>query len=57
VRPNYDFYQDPATGIRGMLAHIAANSLAPGRHLLVVTTDRPGEAPAARRAQYIPFWR
>jgi len=57
VQPDYDFYQDPATGLRGMLAHIPAGAIATGRHLLVVATRIPGDSTLSAQPQYIPFWR
>lgn len=59
VSADYDFYQDPATGLQGMLAHIPTASLAAGRHLLTVARVAVANdsATAANSTQFIPFWR
>jgi hypothetical protein len=59
VQPAYDFYRDPASGLQGMLAHIPAASLAPGRHVLTVAAPNlAGDSSASMDSrEFIPFWR
>jgi hypothetical protein len=59
VQPSYDFYQDPASGLQGMLAHIPATPLAPGRHLLTVAASpvSSDSTPSPAGRDFIPFWR
>lgn len=59
LHPDFDFYENPSTGLRGILAHLPTASLAPGRHVIAVAalpvTGDP--AAAAPPRQFIPFWR
>jgi hypothetical protein len=62
----FAFYEHPATGLRGVVAYIAIDSLAHGRHVLTVMpvpptpipTDSATLAKAAWKQPYvIPFWK
>jgi hypothetical protein len=66
--PNLDFafYEHPATGLRGVVAYIAVDSLPRGRHVLTVMpappvptpTDSADLADARWKQPYvIPFWK
>lgn len=57
-----DFATDPISDLRGVVAHIPARALAPGRHEIVVTKlALPPEDPRAsakpEQPYRIPFWR
>jgi hypothetical protein len=59
----FSFYEQPATGVKGVVAYIDVDSLH-GRHVIGVLPTPPAEAPkdSARRADsrrptLIPFWR
>ena len=68
ARPDlqFAFYENPTTGVKGVLAYIPADSLARGRHTIGVVPTPPQELPtdpaALARAEWkrpliIPFWR
>ena len=58
----YHFYEDPDTGVHGILTHIAAEELPRGENEIRITR-RPSKADegrpreAERRLYVIPFWR
>jgi hypothetical protein len=59
----FSFYEQPATGLKGVIAYIPADSLSRGRHVLGVSpvqpipTARTAKNPDAHRQTEIPFWR
>jgi hypothetical protein len=68
ARPDLEFffYEHPGTGLRGILAYIAADSLARGRHVLTVMPVPPPTLPTDsadlanalwKRPYVIPFWK
>ena len=67
IRPDFRFYTNPRTGIRGIMAHVPVQALSAGEHLLTVgyppRSPRDAEAASARAAgrapdqYYIRFWR
>ena len=68
ARPDveFSFYEQPTTGLKGVIAYIAVDSLAHGRHILGVVPMPPVQLPkdtaALRAAEWkkptpIPFWR
>lgn len=63
---DFSFYEQPSSGLKGIIAYIPADSLARGRHVLEITPAPPEELPtdtaAVRAAAWkkpyvIPFWR
>lgn len=63
---DFAFSEHQATGLRGVVAYIAVDSLARGRHLLTVMPAPPAELPkdsaalanaAWKRPYVIPFWK
>jgi hypothetical protein len=63
---DFAFSEHQATGLRGIVAYIAIDSLARGRHLLTVMPAPPAELPkdsaalanaAWQRPYVIPFWK
>lgn len=58
--PRFDHAQDPASGLRGVVAMIRVADLAPGRHELEVsrpTREPPRAGDQPERPARIPFWR
>lgn len=62
----FSFYEHPATGLRGILAYIAIDSLASGRHVITVMPAQPAALPtdsaalakaAWKKPYVIPFWK
>jgi hypothetical protein len=60
----FSFYEQPTTGIKGVLAYIPVESLSSGRHVIGLVQTQPTELPkdsAARaelkRPTLIPFWK
>jgi hypothetical protein len=60
----FSFYEHPTTGVKGVIAYIAVDSLARGRHVIGVLPTPPTPPPkdsAARedwtRPTLIPFWK
>jgi hypothetical protein len=59
----FSFYEQPVTGVKGVIAYIPADSLTRGRHVLGVLpvppppTSRSVNNPDGRKATEIPFWR
>jgi hypothetical protein len=60
----FSFYEQPASGIKGVVAYIPIDSLSPGRHVIGVVPTPPTPLPsdsAARedwkRPTLIPFWK
>jgi hypothetical protein len=63
---DFAFHEHSATGLRGVVAYIAIDSLAPGRHVLTVMPVPPNELPTDSTALanapwkqpwVIPFWK
>lgn len=66
IDPQFSFYEQQATGIKGVIAYIRADSLTNGRHQLSVMPAPPAELPqdtaALRKAAWknpylIAFWK
>jgi len=62
----FAFYEHPQTGLKGMIAYIAIDSLARGRHVISLMPVPPAELPTDstrlanaswRKPMLIPFWR
>jgi hypothetical protein len=62
----FAFYEHPNTGLKGMIAYIAVDSLARGRHVITVMPVPPAVLPTDstrlanatwRQPMVIPFWR
>ena len=62
----FSFYEQPRTGLKGIVAYIPADSLAHGRHLITLNSIPPSEVPtdstrlanaAWKKPLEIPFWR
>jgi hypothetical protein len=60
----FSFYEHPTTGVKGVIAYIAVDSLSRGRHVIGVVPTPPTPAPkdSARREDWkrptlIPFWK
>jgi len=58
----FSFYEQPNTGLKGVIAYIAVDSLSHGRHEIALTSlpGRPGSQnakPTAPGVTMIPFWR
>jgi hypothetical protein len=62
----FAFYEHPGTGLKGMIAYIAVDSLARGRHAISLMLVPPTELPTDstklanapwRKPMVIPFWR
>ena len=55
--PDFRFYEHPVTGIKGIIAYLAADSLPRGRNVLVVQpAPLPAEPQRKLRPYVIPFW-
>lgn len=62
----FSFYEQPHTGLKGILAYIPADALARGKHVITLMSMPPAELPkdsvrlanaAWRKPLVIPFWR
>jgi hypothetical protein len=62
----FAFYEQPGSGLKGILAYIAIDSLARGRHVITVLPAPPAQLPRDstvlananwKRPLVIPFWR
>lgn len=65
-RLDFAFYEQPRTGIKGIVTYIPADSLARGRHVITLMNLPPSELPTDstelanaswRKPMQIPFWR
>lgn len=60
AEPDFRFYEHPRSGIKGIIAYIPVDSLARGRHVLVVKPAPRIDAGTPRtppRPYVIPFWK
>jgi hypothetical protein len=58
ANPDFRFYEHPASGMKGIIAYLAVDSLPRGRNELVVQQAPVPDDPGRRlRPHVIPFWR
>jgi hypothetical protein len=56
--PDFRFYEHPTSGVKGIIAYLAADSLPKGRNTLVVQQAPIPDEPGRKLRPYvIPFWR
>jgi hypothetical protein len=56
--PDFRFYEHPTTGVKGIIAYLATDSLPKGRNTLVVQQAPIPDEPGRKLRPYvIPFWR